>query len=789
MKCYIRLGKPSWSTERDGVCPIEEMKETVVEEKRSEKTLRDVYYVLFRHKRRMILFFIVVIATVTVGTLRRPNIYRSEAKLLVRLGRESVTLDPTATTGQIINISESRQMQINSELEILKSHEIAEKLVDAMGPVVVLNRPDQLFEEHVSADRNATEKAEQDIQTEVKRRPSLLERLGTVEPPNDHEAAVLTVMKNLKVEVLKDSSIIDMSYEAQNPKLAHDVLAKLIDLYLEKHIAVYQTPGSYKFFIQQAEDLQDKITQAENELRTIKDKTGISSIEDQRKVIFECIGVLQQEVRKAEAALTSSESKVQALQQTLAKTPELVVTVATVGLQNYAADLMRNRLYELQLQEQNLLSKFEPSSRQVQEIRRQIAEAQALLDNENKQRAQLTKGTNITYQEMQSELLSEQANLSSLKTEVQVLNKQFAEAQAELKTLNDAEVRIMRLKREMAIQEENYRKYSENLEQARIDDALEARKISNISVVQPATLSIRPIGPKRLLHMSLGLLLGIFGATGLAFFSEYLDHSIKTPEEVQERLQLPTFASIPRVHADRGFLTAIRRKKAKPNSEIVNNASAPWNMPANLKDHYEALTEQLLLHHAGSAEVPRTLAIMGCYRGEGASTVTANLAAMLAQHRGGNILLVDADISHPSVHRIFQTRLSPGLADILANGKSNGDTISPSPVHNLHILPAGFKNTNLSEMLNSNEFTKLLNSLKNRYSFVLIDMQALSETNSAIRLASLCDGVVLVVEAERLRWEVAQRTKEQLIESNANVLGVVINKRQFHIPNWLYRTL
>jgi len=508
------------------------MKETKIEEKRTEKTLRDVYYVLFRHKRRMILFFLVVIATVAVGTLRLPDIYRSEAKLLVRLGRESVTLDPTATTGQIINISESRQMQINSELEIIKSREIAEKLVDAMGPVTLLGRPDQ----------------------------------DMAEPPNNREAAAFTVMKNLKVEVLKDSSIIDMSYEAQNPKLAHDVLSKLIDLYLEKHIAVYQTPGSYDFFIQQAKDLQGKLTQAENELRTIKDKTGISSIEDQRKVIFDGIGELQQEVRRAEAAVASSEAKVQALQETLAKTPELVVTGATVGMANYAADLMRNRLYELQLQEQNLLSKFEPSSRQVQEVRRQIAEAQALFDKENQQRAQLTKGVNTTYQTMQSEFLSEQANLSSLKTEVQTLKRQLAEAQAELKTLNEAEVRITRLEREITIQEVNYSKYSENLEQARIDDALEARKISNISVVQPATLSTRPIEPKKLLHMFLGLVLGIFGATGLAFFSEYLDHSIKTPEEVQERLQLPTFASIPRVHADRGFLTAIRRKKAKVQS-------------------------------------------------------------------------------------------------------------------------------------------------------------------------------------------------------------------------------
>jgi len=150
---------------------------------------------------------------------------------------------------------------------------------------------------------------------------------------------------------------------------------------------------------------------------------------------------------------------------------------------------------------------------------------------------------------------------------------------------------------------------------------------------------------------------------------------------------------------------------------------------------------------------------------------------------------VDANISHPSVHRIFKANLSPGLVDILANGQSDGDTIQSWPGQNLHVLSAGTTNGNLSETFNSDGFTKLLTSIKNSYRFVVVDVPALSNASSAARLASLCDGVILVVEAEQLRWEVAQRAKEQLVKSNANILGVVLNKRQFHIPGWLYRTL
>ena len=108
-----------------------------------QRSLRDFHYILFRHKWKVIVFFLAVMVTVTLGTFLAAEIYRAEAKLLVRIGRENVSLDPTATTGQIISIGQSRESEINSELEILKSRELAEKVVDAMGPKAFLERPDE----------------------------------------------------------------------------------------------------------------------------------------------------------------------------------------------------------------------------------------------------------------------------------------------------------------------------------------------------------------------------------------------------------------------------------------------------------------------------------------------------------------------------------------------------------------------------------------------------------------------------------------------------------------------
>lgn len=734
----------------------------------------------------MVLFLVTVVGTVTVGTLRRPDIFRSEAKLLLLLGRESVTLDPTVTTGQIIGVSRSRQSEINSELEILKSRELAGKVVDTIGPLAFLKRPDEILKEDISSGsdiaKNTTGKT-RDVRTAVKRLWNSLKQLSQAKQLSDRHKAVLRVMNNLEVEALKDTSIINIFYKAQNPKLAQEVLAKFIDLYLEQHIAVHQTAGSYQFFTQQSDDLRSKLALSENELRNLRDETGISSLEEQRLVILNHIGDLERETGAAEAELVASKAKVQALQKTLAIIPEALVTGETTGFSDYAADLMRAKLYELQLKEQDLASKYAEESRQVQMVRQEIAEAQALLNKEKTKptRTQVTKGVNSAYQQVQSTLFTEQATLSSLQAKVENLKKQLADAQAGLKTLNEADLRITHLKREIDIQEANYRKYSDNLEQARIDHALEVGKISNISVVQSATLPIKPAGPRRLLNISLGLLLAIFGAMSLAFFSEYIDHSIKTSEEVEERLQLPTFASIPRVRANR-ISPSAKRRQDKTGGRI-------WEIPARIRQYYETLGEQLLQSSDGSTEKPRVFAVVSCHRGEGVSTVATNLSTWLAQRGNGDVLLVDANTAHPSVHRIFKRKLSPGLVDVLENGQGNGDAILNSPVQNLHILSAGSVKVNLLQIFDSDRFSKRLSSIKEHYRFVVFDLPAVSQTSIVPRLASLCDGVIIVVEAERLRWEVVQRMKERLVKAEADVLGVVLNKRRFPIPAWLYRML
>jgi capsular exopolysaccharide synthesis family protein len=759
--------------------------------KTQQNTLRDVCYVLFRHKWKIILFFLAVTVTVSVSIFNTPEIYRSEAKLLVRLGRENMTLDPTVTTGQVINVSQNRDSEVNVELEILKSRELLEEVVNSIGPDRLLERSDKkLFNKN--AEENVRRETPRQAATEVNNTKSNSGQLNPIKPSDNHDRAVHTVMKNLQVKAQKDSSIISISFESESPKLAKSVIDTLINYYIIKHSDVHRTRGSEQFFSQQVRKQKEKLDLYENELQDLKDKSGISLPEESSQALLSRIKDLEGQIGAAEAELAACQAKVKVLQKTISNIPETLTTQETSGFSNQAVDLMRARLYELQLEENDLLSKFTEESQQVQMIRKKVAEARMLLDQEvdKEGRIEVSKGINSNYLQTQSALFAEQTNLSSIQAKIVILKKQLATAKEEQKAINEADRKIKSLIREKDMQEATYLTYSEKLDQARIDNALDEDKISNISEVQPAIFPTRPVPQRRTLKLGLGILVGIMGGIGLAFFFEYIDHSIRTPAEVEEKLLLPALASIPRVRVNRIHPTKVNIEKKKHVEKSVKNMSTRWKIPVKIRRPYSIFREELLLKLNGHATAPSyALAIIGSHHGEGVSTVAANISAMLAQGRGGRVLLVDTNIRCPSTHQIFKTRLDPGLANIPAAEYDYGDIIVSERFKNLHILAAGTPNGSSPRILQPTQFAKLINSMKKDYRHVVFDMPALKENHLSARLASLCDAVVLVVEAERLRWEVLLEAKAQLLKWNANMVGVVLNKRRFPIPEWLYQML
>ena len=287
-----------------------------------------------------------------------------------------------------------------------------------------------------------------------------------------------------------------------------------------------------------------------------------------------------------------------------------------------------------------------------------------------------------------------------------------------------------------------------------------------------------------LLNLALGLFLGAFGGLGVAFLSENLDHSFKAPDDVDKYLDLPVLVTIPLW----GGKTTPKVGDTDEYFGLSVKSGGGQEVPPGTRKYFEALINHIFLSVGEADKAPQIIAVSSCHSGEGVSSVAANLAVSLG-YNGGRVLLVDANINHPSVHKIFRVNQSPGLAEMFTRGQLNPNLIQPTSVKNLDVLSSGVGPVNLLLLFEAKGFADQLALWRREYQYVVFDLPPLNESPHTTRLIRLVDGVILVVEAERTRWEVAQQAKEMFVQDKANVLGVVLNKRQFPIPEWLYRTI
>ncbi|MDZ7616922.1 MAG: GNVR domain-containing protein, partial [Patescibacteria group bacterium] len=190
---------------------------------------------------------------------------------------------------------------------------------------------------------------------------------------------------------------------------------------------------------------------------------------------------------------------------------------------------------------------YTESHPKLQAIREELVAARMACQSEPRTRVEVTTAPDSVFEQIRLELSQEEPLLESLTAKAATVQRQLADVRSQLRSLNTDGLRLANLEREIELREADYRKYAANLEQARIDDALEARRMSNINVVQPASFEARPIRPRGVLNLALGVMIGLFGAVGLAFFAEYTDRSFRSVADIEQKLELPALVAIPRM--------------------------------------------------------------------------------------------------------------------------------------------------------------------------------------------------------------------------------------------------
>jgi uncharacterized protein involved in exopolysaccharide biosynthesis len=452
--------------------------------------------ILYRFRFRSMTFFLFALSLVVVGFYFWPREYSSEAKLFVRVGRgANVTLDPTVTKGLAATMAAAeRNSEIKSALEIMSSRAICEKLIDIVGS----------------------------------------------DPPHktplERDKAISSLSKDLTIWSPPETNVLCASCVGKSPEKAQRTVSELVALFLEEHLRVNSASGSYEFFAAQAEEVQRQLTEEQTRLEETKNQFGLASIEGRRTILEEQIGQIEQFRNQNWNGLLAARAKIDALQGTASDLPDAIVNQIAEGLPEEAANSQRQRLYILQKREQELLLKYADNHPELIVVRKQIRDAQSAFAVENPDRAQATS----------SFLLAELVSEKGLRAQSDSLDQQLARLHDEVNKLNKQEVQIVDLERNIKILDTKYGSYVENLEQSRIERALERDSITNISVIQPASLELKPTSPKTALTLAGGLMFAALGALALAFLSDQLDPTLRSSRQVELCLQAPVLLTMPR---------------------------------------------------------------------------------------------------------------------------------------------------------------------------------------------------------------------------------------------------
>ncbi len=498
-------------------------------------SLRELLTVVFKRWKLIVLVAAVALAGAIAVAVLQPETYVVRATLLVDRARADVALAPTESSQIVTQLSEQ---DLNSEVEALKSRQLIEEVVKALG----VGDPEAEAESQAQA-AHAGES-----------RSWFRDVLGP-KPLPKADQMVLALSHQIHIDLIKKSNVIEVSYRSTDPEWATRVVKTFTERYLEHRAERGQARKAVTFFEGQMKTAEQKLADSEaalekylqeNQFTLTQGPIGSDPLASQKSLVINRIALLRNEVGDAEANMQDLSRKIDNLKSRLAQEPERLQSPDRTK-QDASAEMIKEHLTELELKRDGLLQDFKPDSRYVRDIEAQIALAKRRLAEVTAKVGSID-GTEINpiHQSLKQELLSSEADLEGLRARHATLQAQVTTYQKRLDSLNEKAFELDKLHRQAQTAQEEYLLYRKKHEEARISEAMDRQKLINVTIAQPAQRPLQPDNASALFIALIGLLGGVGGGLGLAFTTEfYLDHSFTTGPEMERRLGIPHIASIP----------------------------------------------------------------------------------------------------------------------------------------------------------------------------------------------------------------------------------------------------
>jgi succinoglycan biosynthesis transport protein ExoP len=696
--------------------------------------LYDYLLVLRKHQWLILSFAMAVVTVVSIATFRMKPVY--EAKARIEIDRENTSILPFPGSDPYDLVTDMDNY-IETQSKILTSETLALQTIRNAG---LATHPD-FAKGGIPSEAVATGSlANQD------RPPELSKFLGS-----------------LTVKRVPNSRLLDVSFEETSPRLAAEILNKHLDNFIEQNYR-----GRYEAMTQasrwladQLDELKIKVQHSEDARIAYERKNQIWTVDDKQNVTTQRLADLNKDLSEAQSDRMKKEALVQ-----YAKSGNMD---AVPQLQNDAnlTDLAKKRT-DVSTQYTEALNQYGPNFPKVLRLQEEIKGIDQLIETEKKN----------VVDRMESDYRAAR-HLEELRT--QAMENQKAEVNA----MAEKMVQYNILKREAEANKALYEGLLTKLKEAGISEGL---KSSNIRVVDPAMIPSTPVRPAKARNIALALLVGLVGGVGLALMREYLDNTVKTPDDVETLTKLPALAVVPAFSsADNngrrmGFLKAGSLNGADKRIELV----AQHLPKSQMSEAFRALRTSLLLSQAGYP--PQVILVTSALPREGKTTAAANLAVTLAQ-LGDSTLLIDADLRKPGIGRLLNMAAGKyaGLSSYLAGVSSLDLVVVPHPlIPNLAAIPTGPLPPNPADLLSSHKMADAITELRGKYKFIVIDSPPVMAATDAVILSVQSDGVLLVVRSGETPKVAFTRTRDLLTTVKCHLLGVVLNAVDTSSPDYYY---
>jgi len=699
-----------------------------------EPHLYDYLLILRKHQWLILSFMLAVVTIVSIATFRMQPVYVATTR--IELGRENANILPFQGTDSYDYMLDLENY-IETQSKILTSETLA---LQTIRTGVLTGQP-QFANVDASSEALATGSL-----ANQKRPPELAAFLGS-----------------LGVKRVPNSRLMDISFESTSPELSAQVVNAHIRNFIDQNRRSHYdaTTAATTWLTDQLDELKIKVKNSEDARLDYERKNQIWELDDKQNLTTQRLSEISRQLIEAQGERMKKQSLFEFAKQGDA---DVVPQIRdSVGVQ----DLLRRRS-ELNGQYTEAVNQYGPNFPKVLRLQSQLKEIDQNLDREK--RAVVARlGSEYHEAQQREELLT------------RTLDQQKSEANL----MSERMVQYNILKRDAEADKALYDGLLTKLKEAGISAALQS---SNIRVVDPAMIPSYPSRPAKARNVALAFLVGLVGGIGLAILREYMDNTVKTPDDVETLARLPSLAVVPAFEDNNG--EGRRRKtlsKAIGNGHSRHVELVAQHLPkSQMSEAFRALRTALLLSQAGRP--PQVILVTSALPREGKTTAAANLAVTLAQ-LGDRTLLIDADLRKPGVGRLLNMNGGKyaGLSSYLA-GVSSLElvTVQHPAIPNLSAIPTGPLPPNPADLLSSHKLADAIAELRTKFKFIVIDTPPVMAATDAVILSVQADGVLLVVRSGETPKEAFTRTRDLLVSVKCRLLGVVLNAVNSSAPDYYY---